>query len=93
MNFKLGIIDSFKPSRGGAKRIANVHYVINGKTVHVQRPINRLNPVECNNNETEIGKQLPLFHMEYFYSIYKYYLFIVVMDISGLFSQGGCYNS
>ena len=26
------------------------------QTAHVQRPINKLNPVECNNNETEIGK-------------------------------------
>ena len=38
MNFKLGTIDSFKPSRDGAIRIANVHYVINSKTVHVRRP-------------------------------------------------------
>ena len=35
MNFKLGIIDSLKPSRDGAKRMANIHYVINDKTVHV----------------------------------------------------------
>ena len=40
MNFTLGIIDSFKPSRDGAKRIANLRYVIYGKTVHVRRPIN-----------------------------------------------------
>ena len=31
MIFKLSIIDSFKPSRGSAKRIENVHYLINGK--------------------------------------------------------------
>ena len=35
MNFKLGIIDSLKPSRDGAKRMANIPYVINDKTVHV----------------------------------------------------------
>ena len=56
MNFKLNIIDRFKPSRDGAKRIANPHYVINDKMVHVLRPINKLYPVECNNNETEVGK-------------------------------------
>ena len=32
MNLKLRISDSFKPSRDGAKRIANVRDVINGKT-------------------------------------------------------------
>ena len=56
MNIKLGIINSFKPSRDGAKRIGNIHYVINGKTVHVRRPINKLYPVECSNNETDVGK-------------------------------------
>ena len=52
MNFKLGIIDSFIPSRDRAKRIGNVYYVINGKTVDVQRFINvhKLYPVECSNN-------------------------------------------
>ena len=54
--FKTFLMNSFKPFRGGAKRIANVHYVTNSKTAHVQRPINKLNPVECNNNETEIGQ-------------------------------------
>ena len=83
-NFKLGIIDSFKPSRNGAERIANVRYVINGKTVHVRRPINKLYPVECNNNETEVEKQLSPFHMEYL-------LFIAVMNILGLFPREGCY--
>ena len=56
MNIKLGIINSFKPSRDGAKRIGNIYYVINGKTVHVRRPINKLYPVECSNNETDVGK-------------------------------------
>lgn len=42
MNFKLGIIDKFKPSRDGAKRMANVQYVINSKTVYVPRLINKL---------------------------------------------------
>ena len=45
-NFQLGIIDSYKPSRDGAKRIANVNNVISDKTVHVRRPINKLYPVE-----------------------------------------------
>ena len=31
MIFKLSTIDSFKPSRDSAKRIENVHYLINGK--------------------------------------------------------------
>ena len=56
MNFKLNIIDSFIQSRYGAKRIANVHYVINGKTVHVQKLIKKLYTVECNNRENEVGK-------------------------------------
>ena len=53
MKFKLGITDSFKPSRDGAERIANVHYDINGKTV---KPINKLYPVECKNNENVVEK-------------------------------------
>ena len=56
MNFKLGIIDCFKPSRDSAKRIANLHYIINGKTNHMRRPNNKLYPVECNKNEPEVGK-------------------------------------
>ena len=83
MNFKLGIIDSFKPSRDSAKRIANVHYVINGKINHVRRPNNKLYPVECNKNQTEVGKQLLPFHMEYLfvYGGYEYFttVFLVRM--------------
>ena len=86
MNFKLGIIYSFKPYRDGAKRIANELYVIDGKNVYVQRPSLLLYPVECNNNETEVEKQLPPFHMEYL-------LFIVIINILGIFSRGGCYDS
>ena len=56
MNFKLDIIESFKPSRDGAKRISNVHYVANGKAVHVRRPVNKLYPIEWNDNEIEAGK-------------------------------------
>ena len=56
MKFKLGIIGSFKLSRDGSKRIANVHEVINSKTVYVRKPTNKFYPVECENNETEVGK-------------------------------------
>ena len=35
------------------RKIANVHYVINCKIVHVGMPVNKFYPVECNNNETE----------------------------------------
>ena len=53
INYKLGIIESFKPSRDGAKRVAHVRYVINGKTSILSRPINKLYPVECSNHNNE----------------------------------------
>ena len=54
MNFRLGVIDSFKPSRDGYKRVANVRYNINGKTLTITRPVNKLYPVECSNNNEEV---------------------------------------
>ena len=74
----------FKPSRDSAKRTANVHYVINGKTM--RRPSNKFYPVEFNNNKLRLGNSYHNF-------IWSIFLFVVVLNILRLFSWGECYNS
>ena len=76
--------NKFKPSRDGAKRTANVHYVINDKTM--RRPTNKFYPVEFNNNKLRLGNSYHNF-------IWSIFLFLVVMNILRLFSWGECYNS
>ena len=44
-------------SRDGVKRIANLRYINDGKTMHVLRPINRLYPIETENkNVNELNR-------------------------------------
>ena len=45
-DFKTGIIESFKPSQDGKKRIVVVKCMIKGRIVTLKRPINRLCPIE-----------------------------------------------
>ena len=45
--FKVGIVESFKPSRDNQKRVALVRYInSDGKVSKIYRPINKLYPVE-----------------------------------------------
>ena len=46
INFKVGIIDGFKISADGERRVAIVKLCKNGKTTHLTRPINKLYPLE-----------------------------------------------
>ena len=45
-DFKTGIIESFKPSQDGKKRIAVVKCIIKGRIATLMRPINRLYLIE-----------------------------------------------
>ena len=45
-DFKTGIIESFKPSQDGKKRIAVVKCMKKGRLATLMRPINRLYPIE-----------------------------------------------
>lgn len=49
--WKVGIVENIKPSSDGKIRGARVRYVRNGKTLFVDRPINKLVPLEVRSNE------------------------------------------
>ena len=46
INLRVGIINSFVPSRDGIKRIAIVRYVRNGKRSEIRLAIKNLYPIE-----------------------------------------------
>ena len=38
----------------GVSRIANVHYIVSGKTLVIQRPLNKLHTIETSKKETDV---------------------------------------
>ena len=53
ITLKVGVIDSYLPSRDGIKRIANVRCLINEKQSEIRRPINKLYPIESNEEKND----------------------------------------
>ena len=50
----MGRVTRLIKGRDANVRVANVEYINNGKKVTITRPINKLYPVELNNNEAEV---------------------------------------
>ena len=51
INFKVGVIERFKISSDGKRRVAIVKLCQNGKTSHLTRPINKLYPLEFHQDD------------------------------------------
>ena len=53
IRYKVGVIQNFKQSRDGVRRIANVRYVMNGRKMTIQRPINKLYRIKYRQHEQD----------------------------------------
>ena len=51
ITFKVGVIEDFKQSRDSKRRVAIVKYIQNGRTLFLTRPVNKLYPLEVNEED------------------------------------------
>lgn len=54
INWKLGKVTKLIKGRDANVPVVNVEYINNDKKITITRPINKVYPVELNNNEAEV---------------------------------------